>query len=313
MPIVYPPVLNNDRDSDSSVFKEPISKNKKRSNESASWDSDSSNFKETVNRIQQNSKKDILDSSQPCNWESNLETEDEDQSPNTMEEEGKIMKEILKFDTYHASYFLLFNRYIIFLISEVPQKIIVTMKAVANDAQQLREREGIYIVGPNQINGKAYWRQNQGPYAIWHFNDYWIIGLKEVLGKNVIDGTRSVNDSIGPHKAFNWKYFNTSKYRWIEGTNLIGVTRMHVPSSELSLPKGSKNKHKTKPISQLHKVANAQMKRKLKTHPRSIKRIRELKKQLECKEKGRYKGTLNYIITQHTNFKQIIFFRINIF
>ena len=92
MPIVSPPVLNNDRDSDSSVFKEPISLSKKKSNESSSWDSDSSNFQETVKRIQQHSKKGILDSSQPCNWEADLETEDEDHFPNTMEEEGKIMK-----------------------------------------------------------------------------------------------------------------------------------------------------------------------------------------------------------------------------
>ena len=91
MPIVSPPEPNNERDSDSSVFKEPISISKKKSNESSSWDSDSSNFQETVKLIQQHSKNGILDSSQPCNWESNLETEDEDYSPNTIEEEGKIM------------------------------------------------------------------------------------------------------------------------------------------------------------------------------------------------------------------------------
>lgn len=51
------------------------------------------------------------------------------------------------------------------------------------------------------------------------------------------------------------------------------------------MPKESKNENKPKPNSQLHKVANTQMKKRLKTPPRSSKRIRELKKQLECKEK----------------------------
>ena len=155
MPIVSPPEPNNERDSDSSVFKEPISISKKKSNESSSWDSDSSNFKQTVNQIQQHSKKDILDSSQPCNWESNIETEDENQSSN-------------------------------------------------------------FILDPN------------GPSSVLNLPD---------------------------------------------------------------LPKASKNKNKSnsKSNSQLHKVANAQMKKRLKSHPRSFKRIRELKKKLELKEKGRYK------------------------
>ena len=160
MPIVSPPENNNERDSDSSVFKEPISISKKKSNESSSWDSDSSNFKETVNQIQQHSKKDILDSSQPCDWESNIETEDEDQSSNFI--------------------------------------------------------QGDFIFDKNG------------------------------------------------------------------------------PSSVLNLPKASKNKNKSnsKSNSQLHKVANAQMKKRLKSHPRSFKRIRELKKKLQLKEKGRYKLTM---------------------
>ena len=99
------------------------------------------------------------------------------------------------------------------------------MKATAKDAQLLAFRGGIYIVGPNQLNGKAYWLQYEGPYAIWHFKTFWIIGHKKELGKNAINWIRSVNDSVGPHKAFNWKYFNTSVNvnRWIEGTHLVDV------------------------------------------------------------------------------------------
>ena len=97
------------------------------------------------------------------------------------------------------------------------------MKDEAKDAPGSRSGEGIYIRGPNEVNGKYYWIQEGGSNALWYVasKNSWLIGNKEQLGKYA-GFIYSSDGSAGPLEANTWKYYNGDK--WIDGSNIITIS-----------------------------------------------------------------------------------------
>ena len=112
--------------------------------------------------------------------------------------------------------------------TEVPIELTVTLKGAAWKYHS--SKEGIYILQPNEVNGKKFWIQPGGPNAIWNAgNNYdkdiqnlcWIIGRIGHLGSSDVEIFS--NASIGPLEATSWKYHKRGK--------LIGPTRQIILSA----------------------------------------------------------------------------------
>ena len=100
------------------------------------------------------------------------------------------------------------------------------MKDAANDAQW--SRKGIYILGPNKVNGKHYWIQEGGwlwggSNALWYVpSGLWMIGPKDNLGEEMA-GIYSSDGSAGPLEAKTWFYVSAD-YKWIYGSDMITLS-----------------------------------------------------------------------------------------
>ena len=100
------------------------------------------------------------------------------------------------------------------------------MKDAANDAQW--SRKGIYILGPNKVNGKHYWIQECGWLWLWSNalwfspNGNWLIGPKDSLGK-AWGGIASSDGSTGPLEAKIWVYLSAEN-KWIDGSDMITLS-----------------------------------------------------------------------------------------
>ena len=108
----------------------------------------------------------------------------------------------------------------LFLIAD-PLKLIVTLKGEAKEIQSIRA--GIYILGPNAVNGKPHWLQHPGSNAIWFNNEKgsWCIGNEDILGGIRAD-ISSTDKVASPHKATTWQYSNGSK--WIISDDILVET-----------------------------------------------------------------------------------------
>ena len=96
------------------------------------------------------------------------------------------------------------------------------MKDAAKDAQW--SRKGIYILGPNKVNGKHHWIQEGGSNALWYNPlGFWMIGTKDNLGEDM-GGIYSSDGSAGPLEAKTWKYNNGEPYKWIDGSDMITLS-----------------------------------------------------------------------------------------
>ena len=103
---------------------------------------------------------------------------------------------------------------------ETPPDITVDLKDAAKDAQGYRK--GIYILGPNKVNGKHHWIQEGGSNALWYSpSGLWKIGPKDSLGKDMA-GILSSDGSAGPLEANTWKYYNGDK--WIDCSDMITLS-----------------------------------------------------------------------------------------
>ena len=78
--------------------------------------------------------------------------------------------------------------------------------------------KGSYLLGPNQVNGKAYWIQKEGSSAIWYLFGIWCIGLIKNLGSDFINAY-SPDDVIRPLEATTWKYSENGT--WIPTTDIV--------------------------------------------------------------------------------------------
>ena len=70
---------------------------------------------------------------------------------------------------------------------------------------------GIYVLGPDLVNGKSHWLQDPGSNAIWYDKRFenWKIGSN--LGSSSAS-IISYDDVAGPQVATTWKYYNK---KWI--------------------------------------------------------------------------------------------------
>ena len=97
--------------------------------------------------------------------------------------------------------------------------MVVKLKGKAKDAQS--SMAGIYILGPDMINGKSHWLQDSGTNAIWYYKDHWNIAEQDYLGSDQA-WIFSPKDLAGPQEATTWQYYNDkwiiSKDIFVEGT-----------------------------------------------------------------------------------------------
>ena len=109
--------------------------------------------------------------------------------------------------------------------------MIVTIKGEANNAK-FRGIPGIYVLGPNFINGRSHWLQESGSNAIWNIKGkffykgkerYWTawgIGSQDDIGSTDTDLT-SVNDRAGPQKPSYWRSWNSEESDFIKHYDIL--------------------------------------------------------------------------------------------
>ena len=95
-------------------------------------------------------------------------------------------------------------------------KLIVTAKGEAKDTQS--SRAGIYILGPNPVNGKPYWLQNSSSNAIWYDDKQGRWHIAPLLSSGWI---YSPDDVATPQVATTWKYYNK---KWIASDDILVET-----------------------------------------------------------------------------------------
>ena len=127
-----------------------------------------------------------------------------------------------------------------FFIAGIPKKLFIKLEGKAKNIYS--SREGIYILGSHQVNGKAYWIQKGGSNALWHGkeNPYWFIGVMKNLGEDWDRSSIHSNDdsSVGPLEATStwkcWKppsrdiYGNIDYGHWIEATVLMSILGTYI-------------------------------------------------------------------------------------
>ena len=85
----------------------------------------------------------------------------------------------------------------------------VSIKGEAKDAHGITGLPGIYVLGPNSINGKSHWLQESGSYAIWYSKGIgWGIGSQDELANGYVPSLLSFDDVTSPHEASTWKHYN---------------------------------------------------------------------------------------------------------
>ena len=104
-------------------------------------------------------------------------------------------------------------------ISAIPTKITIKLNGALKDF--LDFIQGIYILGPKLVNGKAYWFQEGGSVALW-YNTYdgngnWNIGDLEDLGSNEA-GLYCLDESNVPVEIDTWFYQDDDE--WKETTDI---------------------------------------------------------------------------------------------
>ena len=94
----------------------------------------------------------------------------------------------------------------------------VELKREAKDAQS--NRAGIYVLGPNKVNGKSHWLQDSGPNAFWYEKETgnWAIGLQDDIGSKKAC-IYTPEDVTGPQKAKEWKYRGNGK--WLKSDDIL--------------------------------------------------------------------------------------------
>ena len=97
----------------------------------------------------------------------------------------------------------------------------VELKGEAKDHQG--SRAGIYILGPNEVNGKSHWLQDSGANAIWYDkpNGNWKIGMQKNIGSDV-SGIKTSQDVAGPQEATTWRYAGDTE--WITSDDILVFT-----------------------------------------------------------------------------------------
>ena len=65
--------------------------------------------------------------------------------------------------------------------------------------------EGIYILDSSYVNGKPYWLQENGPYAIWFDKDGWNLHHESYLGQSLATLRSRITQTNLPHDV-TWEH-----------------------------------------------------------------------------------------------------------
>ena len=100
----------------------------------------------------------------------------------------------------------------------------VELKGEAKDAQGARA--GLYILGPNEVNGKSHWLEDSGTNAIWYHkpNGSWKIGPQDDIGSNVSGIQSAYEDVADPQEVTTWKYYSSAGGKWITSDDILVFT-----------------------------------------------------------------------------------------
>ena len=101
-------------------------------------------------------------------------------------------------------------------LAVVPTKL--TIKLNGTLKKLMNFIEGIYILGPNKVNGKVYWIQENGCAALWNDGN-WNIGNTENLGSSKVY-MYSPDESVVPTETISWIYYDTDD-KLIETTDVL--------------------------------------------------------------------------------------------
>ena len=95
----------------------------------------------------------------------------------------------------------------------------VELKGEAKDAQGTKA--GLYLPGPNEVNGKSHWLQDSGTNALWYdkLNGRWKIGRQKNIGSE-ISGIYNSEDVAGPQEATTWQYMSSDS-KWIISDEIL--------------------------------------------------------------------------------------------
>ena len=97
----------------------------------------------------------------------------------------------------------------------------VKLKGEAKDAQG--SKAGLYILGPNEVNGKSHWLQDSGTVAMWYdkTSGNWNIGPQNKIGSE-LSFIYTSEDVAGPQEATTWQY-HIGGGKWIKSDDDILV------------------------------------------------------------------------------------------
>ena len=94
--------------------------------------------------------------------------------------------------------------------------MIVTLKGDTKDTQS--SRAGIYVLGPDLVNGKPHWLQEPGSNSIWYDDKKGRWHIAPLLSSGWI---YSPDDVATPQFARTWKYYNK---KWIASDDILVET-----------------------------------------------------------------------------------------
>ena len=108
----------------------------------------------------------------------------------------------------------------------------VTIKGETKELKVSSGVQGIYVLGPNSINGKSYWLQESGSNAIWYGILGWGIGSKDAMVSSRLASIISSKYVASPQLATTWQYFDGSKFTQLEdvlvepGTYIFNIKKI---------------------------------------------------------------------------------------
>ena len=100
----------------------------------------------------------------------------------------------------------------------------LSVKLTGEIKDYMNHLEGVYLLQPNQINGKSHWIIEDGTMAIWYDKEdgkeAWNIGDIDDLGSQTI-AMYSSGDSCKPLEETTWIYFDEDSDKWHETTGVL--------------------------------------------------------------------------------------------
>ena len=86
----------------------------------------------------------------------------------------------------------------------------VTIKGEAKELKVSSGVPGIYVLGPNSINGKSHWLQKSSSNAIWYHKGIefsaWCIGSQDDIVSGLPPSIISFEDVASPQDITTWMY-----------------------------------------------------------------------------------------------------------